>query len=103
MDKQAAAADRLAKAREKAAEKKEREEQSFAEGAFKTAAPQVQRALEQEIAARRAEAGGDQRSADLFRKSEEAFKRGMTGDQQSEFDQLSKVLDRLVMALERWQ
>ncbi len=82
------------KAREKAAAKNAEDEQSFIKGAVGTSSPQVQRALQQEEAARQAEAVGDSRGADMFRRSSEAFQRGMTGDQQSEFEQLKTAIEQ---------
>ncbi len=86
--------------REKAADKKARSDESFVKGAVEGTGPQVQAALRNEEAARRAELAGDQRSADLFRKSSEEIQRGMTGEQGQEFNQLKEEMARMNVSLQ---
>ncbi len=88
------------KEREKAAEAKAREEESFIKGAVETTGPQVQAALRNEEAARRAAAAGDERSAEQFRKSSEQIQRGMTGAQSDEFKQLKDEMARMNVSLQ---
>ncbi len=85
---------------QKDADASAREEESFLKGAVKTTGPQVQAALRQEEAARRAAATGDERSAEQFRKSSEAFQRGMTPDQSEEFKQLREEMARMNVSLQ---
>ncbi len=75
--------------REKAAEKKAREEESFIKGAVETASPQVQLTLQKEAAARAASEAGQGAAADMFTRSAEALKRGMTAGQREEYEGLS--------------
>lgn len=71
---------------EKSRQKNESEAESFAKNAVTSASPQVQAALANEMAARRT---GDEG----FRKTSEAYQRGMTPEQQQEFQQLSSNKD----------
>ncbi len=77
-----------------------REEESFLGGAAKTSMPQVRAALEQEDAARRARAAGDERAADQFTKSSEAFQRAMSPGQRDEFSQLKAAMDKMNVSLQ---
>jgi hypothetical protein len=83
------------------------EEPKFLTRAFVSATPQARAILEQEAAARKAQAEGDSRSADLFRKSEEAFKRGATPEQRAEAEQLAPHLTEILNELKKqtlqWQ
>lgn len=81
--------ERNAAASQKAAEKKAALEASFFKGAVSTASPQVQRTLQLEDEARRAAAAGEGNLSDRLQRSAEAFKRGMTAEQRSEYEGLS--------------
>ncbi len=83
---------RQAEAANKAAEKELSEKRKFEASALESASPQAKRILENEEAARRARAAGDERSADLFQRSAEQFRKSASPDQQSEASQLGKLL-----------
>lgn len=100
IDREKQKTEQAADAAEKLANKTARSDESFIKGAVQTAGPQVQRALLQEDAARRAEAAGDQRGADLFRKSSEQFQRSMTPAQSEEFKQLKDEMARMNVSLQ---
>jgi hypothetical protein len=91
MDKEAAAADRLAKANEKAAEKELSAQRDFQQSAYDTASPQTKAVLRNEEAARQAAARGDQRAADRFQTTAEGLKSSATPDQQAEIQQLEEL------------
>ncbi len=74
--------------KEKAAEKERKEAAGFAKAALETASPQVQLTLEKEEAARRAQEAGRSTQADMFTRSAEALKRGMTQGQREEYEGL---------------
>ncbi len=83
---------RQAEATARAAEKKASDQRQFEQSALESASPQAKAILRNEEAARQARAAGDERSADLFQKSAEQFRRSASPDQQSEALQLGKLL-----------
>ena len=91
MDKQAAAADRLAKAKEKALEQELSAQRQFNQEALGASSPQAQAILRNEEAARRAEAQGG--SGALFQRTADTLRKTATPDQLSEYEQLAKVLN----------
>jgi len=63
---------------------------SLMKGALQTAQPQVQAAIKNEEAARRAREAGQERDADLFQKSAEAFKNRFTPAERDEYEGLNR-------------
>jgi hypothetical protein len=106
IDKQKAAADRLAAANEKAAEKELSAQRDFQQSAYDTASPLTKAVLRNEQASRQALAKGDERSADLFQKSAEGLKTSATPDQQAEIQILEKLTEQnglLRQQLDLWK
>lgn len=81
------------KDRTKAQEKASDAEKSFLEGAYSSADEQTKRIIINEQAAKQARAAGDDRSADLFQKSADAFRRGATPEQNDAATQIEKGFD----------
>lgn len=71
------------------ATKAHQEEDSFMANALKTSSAQVQATLANEDAARRAAAAGQGRDADLYQKTAEQLKAGMTQAQRDEYEGLT--------------
>ncbi len=95
LQQQAAAAEKAAEAADKAARKKGQEEQSFIQGAVGGADVNVQRVLQNEEAARRAQAEGRGIEADKFTKSAEAFERGLGPSQKEELAGLKAAIQKM--------
>jgi hypothetical protein len=91
IDKQKAAADRLAAANEKAAEKEASAQRQFGQSAFESASPQAKAILRNEEAARAARAAGRDNEADLYTRSAEAIRSTATPNQREEAAQLQKM------------
>jgi DNA polymerase III delta prime subunit len=100
IERKAAASKRAGEEAERAADKEARSQESFLKGAVTSTGPQVQAALRNEEAARRAAAAGDEVSAEQFRRSSEQIQRGMTGSQSEEFKQLKDEMARMNVSLQ---
>ncbi len=86
---------RQAEAADKARAKAAAAEDSFIKGAVGTADPNVQRVLQNEEAARRAQAEGRGNEADAFTKTAEAFKRGLGPSQLEELAGLESAIQKM--------
>lgn len=81
---------RAAELAEKTAIADERDAQSFLKNAVATASPQVQAALKNEEAARRAREAGDERAADQFQKSADQYKKQLSESERHEYEGITK-------------
>ncbi len=95
LERQKDQSDKAAEAADKAARKRGQDEQSFIKGAVATADPNVQRVLQNEEAARRAQAAGRGIDADMFTRSAEAFKRGLGPSQLEELAGLETAVQQM--------
>ncbi len=86
---------RQAEAADKARAKAAADEDSFIKGAVKGADPNVQRVLQNEEAARQAQAAGRGNEADAFTKTAEAFKRGLGPSQLEELAGLETAIQNM--------
>ncbi len=92
LKQQAAEAEKAAKARDKATEKRLSDERDFTGKALESSSAQTKAILENEERARRARAAGDDKSADQFQKTADQLKKSATPGQIDEYEQLRNAL-----------
>ncbi len=92
MSREAAEADKAAKARDKATEKRLSEEREFTGKALESSSAQAKAILANEENARKARASGDEKSADQFQRTADQLKKSATQGQLDEYEQLRKAL-----------